>query len=148
MKIGKTNQPHFDRMAQAGRQNRISSEKASFAEFLKGQNGRMDQEHLTRLLQEIELQGQRLARSRTLRDLYQYKSLVKRFVEEAVKYGVAVDERKGNGRRGRSRVYRVIKQVDQKLLELTDAILEKEQSGIEILDRIGEIRGMLINLYF
>ncbi|WP_370639190.1 DUF327 family protein [Cohnella sp. REN36] len=41
----------------------------------------------------------------------------------------------------------MITEVDKKLTEVTDAVLKKEQKGINILDTVGEIRGLLINMY-
>ena len=51
-------------------------------------------------------------------------------------------------RRGRSRLYKIVKQVDAELLRLTDELLSDQAPTIDLLARIGEIRGMLINLYF
>lgn len=147
MKIRTTQHSSFDPISITGRQGKRNTDATSFASALKNQENRMTEEHVTRLLREIEVQGQRLSKSLTVRDLHLYKNLVKRFMEEAVKYGVALDERRGSGRRGRGRIYKIITEVDKKLLDLTDAILQQEKSTIDILNRIGEIRGMLINLY-
>jgi len=49
-------------------------------------------------------------------------------------------------RLGRSKRYKVIKELDEKLLELTNITLEKESKHLSILDNIGEIRGLLVNL--
>ncbi len=147
VKIRTTQHSSFDPITVSARQGKRNADATSFAGALKNQENRMTEEHITRLLREIEVQGQRLSKSMTVRDLHLYKNLVKRFMEEAVKYGVALDERRGSGRRGRGRIYKIIKEVDKKLLDLTDAILQQEKSGLDILNRIGEIRGMLINLY-
>jgi uncharacterized protein YaaR (DUF327 family) len=118
-----------------------------FDEVMRIQGKQLDVEKFNKLIEKIDLQGERLARSRTIKDLKEYKALVKNFMEEAVKNGVALEERHGFSRRGRSKVYKIITEVDKKLTEVTDAVLKKEQKGINILDTIGEIRGLLINMY-
>jgi uncharacterized protein YaaR (DUF327 family) len=41
----------------------------------------------------------------------------------------------------------VVSAVDQKLLELTDIIIAQEESKIKILQKVGEIQGLLVNIY-
>jgi len=124
------------------------SEQLNFGKLVQGEDQRMSQERLSQLLSTIDKQGQILARSRSIRDFYAYKNLVKQFMEEAVQYGIALDDRRGMNRRGRSRLYKIVKEVDAELLRLTDELLSDQAPMIDLLARIGEIRGMLINLYF
>lgn len=146
MKIQHSHSPAMDRMIQPDRQ-RAGGDKVPFSEMMKQHKGAMSQEHLTRLMNEINTQGQRLAQSRTVRDLHLYKSLVKRLMDEAVKFGLAFQEKESFGRRRRGRKYKIIEEIDRHLISLTNAILEQEGTHIDLLDRIGEIRGLLVNLY-
>jgi uncharacterized protein YaaR (DUF327 family) len=41
----------------------------------------------------------------------------------------------------------VVETVDEKLSELTDELMKKEESSIDILGKVGEIKGLLINIY-
>ncbi|MBO8164852.1 MAG: YaaR family protein [Brevibacillus sp.] len=148
MKIGERLRPAFDPLRGADARKAPQVDKLSFGEIVKNESQRLSEERLTQLLQEIDKQAQLLARSRSVRDYYLYKNLVKRFMEEAVKYGVALEDRRGINRRGRSRLYKIIKQVDEQLLKLADELIEEQSATIDLLARIGEIRGLLINLYF
>lgn len=148
MKIGDGLRPKFDPLKASDTKRSTQLEKVNFGELVKGQDQRMSQERLTQLLNDIDKQSQILARSRSVRDFYHYKNLVKQFMEEAVKHGIALDDRRGVNRRGRSRLYKVIKEVDSHLLQLADDLLSEQAPMIDLLARIGEIRGMLINLYF
>ncbi|WP_232698995.1 YaaR family protein [Brevibacillus daliensis] len=123
-------------------------EKTNFRDMVKGEGERLSNERLQTLLKEIDAQGEILARSRNVRDYYAYRTLIKRFMEEAVRHGVTLDERKVLNRRGRSRVHKIVKEIDAELLALADELLSEEAPLIDMLARIGEIRGMLINLYF
>lgn len=42
---------------------------------------------------------------------------------------------------------KTVETIDAKLVELSEEILNKEKSSLEILEMIGEIKGLLINLY-
>jgi len=120
----------------------------NFADIMQQQDEKVTQEQLTRMMQQISLQGDRLARSMTVRELRQYKLLVKQFLEETARRGVHLRDTKGWDRRGRSKRYKLLEEIDQELLAMADEMLETEQGRIDILQRIGEIRGMLINLLF
>ena len=49
-------------------------------------------------------------------------------------------------RRGRHRVYGMIKLVDEKMDELASALVADEKDHIDILDRVDEIRGLLLDI--
>ncbi|ATF10612.1 YaaR family protein [Brevibacillus sp. HB1.2] len=148
MKISDGLRPKLDLIKTTDSRKNPQLEKLNFGTMIQGEDERMSQEKLTRLLTDIDRQGQILARSRAVRDFYAYKNLVKQFMEEAVKFGIALDDRRGMNRRGRSRLYKIVKEVDAELLKLTDELLSEQAPTIDLLARIGEIRGMLINLYF
>ncbi|MGC5326776.1 YaaR family protein [Brevibacillus sp. SYSU BS000544] len=148
MKIGDGMRPNFDPLRNTDLRKNVQLDKISFGDLVKGEGDRLTHDRLNQLLSDIERQGQVLARSRSVRDFYQYKSLVKRFMEEAVKFGVALEDRRGTNRRGRSRLYKIIKEVDGQLLQLAEELLSEQAPTIDLLARIGEIRGLLINLYF
>jgi uncharacterized protein YaaR (DUF327 family) len=123
-------------------------QQKTFSDMMHQQNEGANQEQLQRILQEIQMQGDRLSKSMTVRELRQYKLLVMKFLEETVRRGVQLRDTRGWDRRGRSKRYKLLEEVDQELLALADDMLEHEQGRIDILHKIGEIRGMLINLVF
>lgn len=148
MKIGDGLRPNFDPLRSTDNRKNVHVDKLNFGDLVRGEGNRLTEDRLNQLLNDIERQGQILARSRAVRDFYQYKALVKRFMEEAVKFGVALEERRGTNRRGRSRLYKIIKEVDSHLMQLAEELLSEQAPTIDLLARIGEIRGLLINLYF
>lgn len=120
----------------------------NFSDIMQQQDEKFTQEQLSKMVQQITLQGDRLSRSMTVRELLQYKLLIRQFLEETARRGVHLRDTKGWDRRGRSKRYKLLEEIDQELLSLADDLLESEQGRIEILQKIGEIRGMLINLLF
>ena len=101
---------------------------------------------LEELLDEIRHKGNSLVENRTVETLTEYKSMIKGFIDEAVSQGLKVDEHRGFSRSGRSRVVRTVKEVDKRLLELTNIILGQEKKQIRILEKIGQIQGLLVDL--
>lgn len=120
----------------------------TFSDMMFMQGEKASKEELNRQMREIALQGDRLARVMTIRELKAYRMLVKRFLEETVRRGVSMKETRGWDRRGRGKRYNVIDEIDSMLLSMADELLESEQGKIELLSKIGEIRGMLINFVF
>jgi uncharacterized protein YaaR (DUF327 family) len=115
---------------------------------MQQQDARRSDEQLNKMLQQIHQQSERLLKSMTIRELRAYKLLVKRFLEETVRRGVGIKEIKGWDRRGRSKRYKLLDEIDSKLLDMADELLESEAGQITLLNNIGEIKGMLINLLF
>ena len=125
----------------------LATESISFTEVMGTKRENLVFEKMTKMMHGIEDQGKVLAESRTVEDLKKYKKLVKEFMDAAVKNGLKLEEQRGFNRRGRTKVYKIVKEVDKKLIDLTNAVLEKEKKGINILNLVGEIKGLLINIY-
>ncbi|SOC26173.1 hypothetical protein SAMN05880501_1207 [Ureibacillus xyleni] len=118
-----------------------------FGEILVKQGSKLQTEQLTRLLGDISAAGDRVARSRNLRELTRFKMLIKRFLQEAVEYGLDMKQSHTWNRFGEGRRLKIVETIDEHLVELAQEILNEEKDTIELLDRIGEIKGLLINLY-
>lgn len=120
---------------------------ASFKTSMENQSGKMKLDQLTRLLSDIEAFGKRLTKSRNFKDLARFKGLVKRFVKEAVDSGLSHETSKSFDLYGNSRTLGLVKEIDDKLIQLTEEMMDQEKPAIDLLERIGEIKGLLINLY-
>ena len=122
--------------------------KITFTEILDSLDN--DREHskalLDELLKDIENKGKQLIEHRTVETLVEYRDMIKGFVEEAVEEGYKIEERRGFSRSGRTRVMRTVKEVDKQLVELTNMILGQERKQIRLLQKIGQIQGLLVNL--
>lgn len=123
------------------------TERVSFSAVMARQQEQLTYERLTQLMHKIEDQGKILAETRTVEELRKYKALVKEFLDEAISNALSLEERRGFTRRGRTKIYKIVTEVDKKLLELTDAVLKQEEQGLKILDLVGEIKGLLINVF-
>ena len=124
-----------------------SQGNARFGDMIVKQGTKMQSEQLTRLLGDISAAGERVARNRTLRELTRFKMLVKRFLQEAVNHGLETKQSHTWNRFGEGRRLKIVETVDDRLVELAADILNEEKETIDLLDKIGEIKGLLINLY-
>ncbi|WP_168123379.1 YaaR family protein [Paenibacillus sp. HB172176] len=121
---------------------------ATFGDALIQQDARRTQEQLQQKLQDIQKQGDRLAKLMTVRELKLYRQMVKQFLEDTIRRGVGLKEVRGFDRRGRVKRYKLLDEVDETLVSMAEELLDSEQGRIDLLNKIGEIRGILINLFF
>lgn len=124
-----------------------NTQSAKFGQMLVKHDQRMQTETMTRLLGDISTAGDRLARSRNLRDMAKFKMLIRKFLQEAVDFGMGVKQSHTWNRFGEGRKLKIVETIDEKLVELAEEILDQEKDSIDLLDKIGEIKGLLINLY-
>lgn len=121
---------------------------ANFADVMVQQDAQRSQEQLQQKLQDIHKQGDRLARNMTVRELMIYRQMVKSFLEDTLRRGVGLKEVRGFDRRGRVKRYKLLDEIDAHLVSMGEDLLLTEEGRIELLNKIGEIRGILINLMF
>ena len=118
-----------------------------FGDLVVKQGSKMQSEQLTRLLGDISTAGERVAKSRNLRELARFKRLVKRFLEETVQHGIETKNAHTWNRFGEGRRLKIVETIDEHLVQLADDLLNEEKETIDLLDKIGEIKGLLVNLY-
>ena len=104
------------------------------------------QEKLNQLMQDIDEQGKRIAEHMDIRDMKKYRSTVKEFLNEVVSRSHSFSRENFLDRRGRHRVYGIIKQVDDNLDALASELIQDEKDHLAILGRIDDIRGLLLDI--
>ena len=102
------------------------------------------QGRLQTLMQEITVQGERLAKRRDVKDMRHYRALVKEFMNEVVTHSHSFSRENFLDRRGRHRVYGIIRLVDE---NLDQELMKDEKDNLAILNKIGEIRGLLLDIF-
>ena len=105
------------------------------------------QARLNTLMEEITMQGDKLAKKRDIRDMKKYRGLIKDFMNEIVNRSHQFSRENFLDRRGRHRVYGIIRMVDQTLDELAQELVKDEKDNLAILAKIGEIRGLLLDIF-
>jgi hypothetical protein len=98
------------------------------------------------MMQDIIQQGDKLGKHMDIRDMKHYRQLIKNFMNEIVSRSHQFSRENFLDRRGRHRVYGMIKLVDQNLDELAEELLKDEKDHIAILNKIDEIKGLLLDI--
>ncbi|GER67665.1 hypothetical protein BpJC4_21360 [Weizmannia acidilactici] len=124
-----------------------AADTSNFAEMVKSSGEKLQMDELNQLLSQLDEAGSKLARTRNFKDLLRFKALVKQFVKQAVDYSMKMKQSQDWNQFGESRKMQIVETIDQKLADLTEEYIRKEQPALDILGKIGEIKGLLINLY-
>lgn len=104
------------------------------------------QARLNAILEEISGQGKKLAKHMDITDLKHYRELIREFMNEIVNRSHKFSRENFLDRKGRHRVYTMIKLVNKDLDELASELIKEEKDHIVILNKIDEIRGLLIDI--
>ena len=104
------------------------------------------QARLNLLMEDIVQQGKKLSKHMDVRDMRRYRQLIKDFMNEIVNRSHKFSRENFLDRRGRHRVYGMIKLVDETLDELAGELIKDEQDHLLILSKIDEIRGLLLDI--
>lgn len=105
------------------------------------------QEKLNGLLTDITTQGNVIAQHMDIRDMKKYRGLVKDFLNEVVNRSHKFSRENFLDRKGRHRVYGIVKLIDKNLDELAEELIKDETDHISILNKIGEIQGLLLDIF-
>lgn len=105
------------------------------------------QARLNTLMEEITMQGERLYKRRDVKDMKHYRGLIKEFLNEVVTHSHSFSRENFLDRRGRHRVYGIIRLIDENLDQLAQELMKDEKDNLAILDKIGEIRGLLLDIF-
>ena len=104
-------------------------------------------ERLSNLMGEITEQGEKIKKRRDIQDMRRYRSLIKDFMNEVVNRSHKFSRENFLDRRGRHRVYGMVRVVDEKLDQIASELIKDEQDLLLIMNNIDEIRGLLLDIF-
>ena len=104
------------------------------------------QKRLSSLMEDITAQGEKLAKHMDIRDMKRYRELVKGFMNEVVNRSHEFSRENFLDRRGRHRVYGIVKLVDKNLDDLAGELLKEEKDNLAVLEKVNEIQGLLLDI--
>jgi len=111
---------------------------------------KLDDEGLTTrlsgLIENITEHGKRLAEHMDLRDMKKYRSLISDFINEVVTHSHEFSQENYLDRRGRHRVYGIVRLVNKNLDDLAQELISEEKDHLKILEKTDEIRGLLLDI--
>ena len=104
-------------------------------------------DRLNLMMEEIVMQGDKIVKRMDVKDMRRYRTLIKDFMNEIVNRSHKFSRENFLDRRGRHRVYGIVRLVDEKLDELAQELMKEEKDKIAILAKVGEIRGLLLDIF-
>jgi len=142
MKVGEVQNPNVQGVNQV--KPKMDVEEFSFT--LKRIANEGLAERLGGLIQSITDQGKKIAENRDIGGLKYYRALVRDFINEIVTNSHEFSRENFLDRRGRHRVYGIVRLVNQELDNLAQDLLNNEKSHIDILAKVDEIHGLLLDM--
>ncbi|MCI6021652.1 MAG: YaaR family protein [Clostridia bacterium] len=104
------------------------------------------QQKLRTMMEDINEQGEKIAKHMDIKDMRKYRELVKGFLNEVVSRSHEFSRENFLDRRGRHRVYGIVKLVDKNLDDLAGELVKDEKDHIAIVSKIDDIRGLLLDV--
>ncbi|MDR2029835.1 MAG: DUF327 family protein [Treponema sp.] len=104
------------------------------------------EEALRELLDDVHSFGDELKRRPFPEEIKQYKRAVRNFLHYVVENGYTIEERTSGVNLKKRKKFTLVQVVDRKLESLAASILANQVSQIELLARIDEIAGLLVDL--
>ena len=105
------------------------------------------QDRLMLMFQDITMQGNKISKHMDVKDMKRYRVLIKDFLNEIVNRSHKFSRENFLDRKGRHRVYGIIRLIDQNLDDLAQELMKEEKDHISILGKVGEIRGLLLDIF-
>ena len=103
-------------------------------------------EKLKNLLERIDMQSQRLSERVDIGELKRYRTLVKEFLDISLKNSSQFHKEHTLDSKGRHRIFAIVKKIDTELENLASEVLRQQKGNINILAKLDEIRGLLLDI--
>lgn len=104
-------------------------------------------ERLNAMMGEITEQGERIKKRRDIQDMRKYRALIRDFLNEVVGRSHKFSRENFLDKRGRHRVYGMIRLIDEKLDTIASELIKDEHDILLIMNNVDEIRGLLLDIF-
>jgi len=94
----------------------------------------------------IDEQGKLLADRADVKEFEKYRRLIREFLDEIVSNGYTFSKEDAYASRGRHRYIATVKVIDEKLDELGKEVMKEQADKIEMIHKIDDIRGLLLDV--
>jgi len=101
---------------------------------------------LHKMREEIDEQGERLGERADVKEFEKYRRLIREFLDEIVSNGYTFYREDAYASRGRHRYIATVNVVNAKLDELGKAVLSEHADKIDMVHKIDDIRGLLLDM--
>jgi len=101
---------------------------------------------LAEMREDINRQGERLSDRVDVKEFEKYRRLIREFLDEIVSNGYTFSKEDAYGSRGRHRYIATVKVINEKLDELGKEVMKDQADKIDIIHKIDDIRGLLLDV--
>ena len=122
------------------------TENSVFRRTLTDLTQEMYAARLAEMKNDIDEQGKRLADRVDVKEYEKYRRLIRDFLDEIVSNGYTFSREDAYASRGRHRYIATVRIVDEKLDALGKEVMKEQADKIAILNKIDDIRGLLLDL--
>ena len=122
------------------------SSVVSFKRTLTDLSREQYETHMNSLITKIDEQAAKLTNRADIREFQKYRQMLKEFLDEVVSNGYAFSKDDAYGARGRHRFFATVKTIDTKLDEMAKALLSGQADNVDLLHRIDDIRGLVLDI--
>jgi uncharacterized protein YaaR (DUF327 family) len=114
--------------------------------LLDAEDRREHRESLEELLDQVHERGDLLAEHQSLENIRTYRRAVSSFLDYVIANMIEVEEQTSGGSVLRRKRFTQLKIIDEKLEALVQGVLRNQVKQLDVLEKINEIRGLLIDL--
>jgi len=98
------------------------------------------------LLDQVHEIGEKVKESPTIANIQEYKKAVRGFLAYVVKHALALEQRESGANILKRKRFTLIRIIDQRLERFAAEILAGQREQLEVLRKIDEINGLLVDL--
>ncbi|MGE5454254.1 MAG: YaaR family protein [Methylocystaceae bacterium] len=122
------------------------AEPGQFESDLLNKHEEYSQARMKEMLQDIDRLAKRLVGNLNINDLMLYRRMIKDFMREATARAYRVRQQRGGLRRHGRSVLITIEEIDKEVEAMLSDLVNSQTQGVDILETLDKIRGMLVDL--
>ena len=139
MEIGRVTRGTINR-----EERKTVSNRKDFSQSFNQAKERKSEEQLKKMVDDIKKKGNRLVVTKTYADVRLYKKMIKEYLESVLQF--MYDTQKDISF-WQTQYFITVDTVDEKLEELTQAVLGEEKENMSVAATIDEIQGLIVDIY-
>ncbi|WP_088228642.1 YaaR family protein [Desulfosporosinus sp. FKB] len=124
-----------------------SSERTIDFKGVLSQAQNIQKTELQTFLERLETQGKKLSQSLSIRDLKDFRDMVKSFLRSTFGQSRKMQEESSWDFHGRPKIMARISKIDNALEDLGKQLLDQQAKPLEVLTKVDEIKGLIVDLF-
>ncbi len=149
MKVDRTNPKtkNLTNLVSANKTRKVETkQETNFTNFMGQNDELLFNDKMKKLMEDIFVQGEKLGKTVDVKELRVYKMLLKEFLNQVIDNSNRYTKTSNLDRRGRHKVFVTVQKINKEIDALTDEMLEKQKDEVKILQKVQDIRGLVLDL--